>query len=247
MSFLRTTFVSMAIACVSFLGCMEAKPVLADNTSDEQQEIRLSRASTYYVARLDTRRCAYPRCGGIFVSAVNQTLTVCPRGVNESECYLSDIDFSALTKSPDVEGTVRDAIGHDVNTTRAVLQGTMRQGRMGYGTLVVQMAWVATDRLPIVGDFFRAWDNGVVCVAAPCPSWDQEYLNRGVTMSFHGLLLDDVPGHADDSTFTGPALLSEYGMIVAGNNVVVEDAGPAGEGIFLDASQVFFPVVRRGR
>ena len=65
--------------------------------------------------------------------------------------------------------------------------------------------------------------------------------------SFHGLLLDDIPRHADDSTYTGPALRSEYGMIVAGNNVVVEDAGPAGEGIFLDASQVFFPVVSRGR
>jgi hypothetical protein len=204
---------------------------------------RLPPLSTYYIARLDVRRCAYPMCGGVFVSAVNQALTRCPRGTYERECYVSNVDFSMFAGPRKAIPTVQDAIGYDPGTTRVVFLGTVHPTLLGYGTLRVEMAWVATDAQPISGDFFVTHDSGIVCVAAPCPSYEQELLNRRDSMLFHGLDLSAVPAHADDSTFTSPALRSEYGLIVSGENEVVEVAGPAGQGVYLRASQAFIPVL----
>lgn len=253
MSFLRTSLVQFAVASASLFGCVNTESLETADSADDtgvasgEQVSRLPPNSTYYIARLDMRRCAHPMCGGVFVSAVNQTLTRCPRGSWESECYISTIDFSTFAGSVKVVPAVRDAIGYDKQTTRAVFLGTIHPSLLGFGTLRVQMAWVAIDPEPITGRFFKARDNGIVCVAAPCPIYDQQLLNRGVDMAFHGIDFQDVEAHADDSRFTAPALRSPFGLIVSGENEVVEDAGPAGAATILRASQAFIPMVPLGR
>ncbi|MBK9264584.1 MAG: hypothetical protein IPM54_32960 [Polyangiaceae bacterium] len=254
MSFLRTCLVTLALASASLFGCKSTDSFETGNSVDVDdapdgllQGTRLSTNSTYYIARHDTRRCAAPMCGGIFVSAVNQTTTRCPGGTWEEECYISSIDFSSFAGSTKVVPTVRDAIGYDSSTTRVVLLGTLHPTLLGFGTMRVQMAWVALDQKPITGSFFKARENGIVCVAAPCPSYDEELLNRGTITMFHGIDFRDVEPHADDSTFTGPALRSNYGLIVSGENYQVEDAGPAGDATYLLPSQVFLPMDAPGR
>ena len=254
MSFLRTSLYALVLASNSFLGCEVAETIETGENIGPMQAIEGARIpqqqrariplsrTTYYLARQDTRRCAFPTCGGVFVSAVNQTVTRCPQGTYEEECYVSTLDFSVFDGSIDSESTVKDALGPDLETTRVVLQGTMVPTVRGFDTLRVQMAWIALDSQRISGDFFGTHVNGIVCVVAPCPSYDQEVLNRGTVSSFHGFDFSDVPPHADDSTYTAPALRSPYGLIVAGDNIIDEDAGPGGEGIFLKASQVFIPV-----
>ena len=250
MSFLRISLVELALASALLLGCgnTDSFDVGDSQESGEASDelIVISRtppSSTYYSARLDARRCAYPMCGGIFVSAVNQSLTRCPRGSNERECYVSNVDFSMFSGSRKAIAAVQDAIGYDPGTTRVVLLGTLHPTLLGYGTLRAEMAWVAVDSHRISGDFYEVRDSGIVCVVAPCPSFEQKLLNRGEDMLFHGLDLSDVPAHADDSTFTSPALRSQYGLIVSGENVIVEAAGPAGQALNLVASQAFIPAL----
>jgi hypothetical protein len=251
-SFLRISLVALALASTSLLGCGYTETIETnetDETGTSSQAIFPSPIAlpqpiqaTYYVARKDTRRCAYPNCGGYFVSAVNQTLTRCARGAYAEECYVSKLDFSQFDGPADAETSVPGALGVKYDTTRVVLLGTMHPALLGLGTMRVDMAWIALKPQAITGDFYGARNNQIVCVAAPCPSYDQEFLNRGNVVSFHGFDFSDVPPHAEDSAFTSPALNSLYGMIVTGVNTINEDAGPAGPATILKASQVFIPL-----
>jgi hypothetical protein len=243
-SFLRTSLVVLALASTSLLGCV-SETIEADENIRSSEQPAVGRATitgTYYVARRDTRRCAAPACGGYFVSGVNQALTRCARGAYAEECYVSRLDFSQFGGRPEGEGRVQDAMGIDLDSSRVVLLGTMHPTILGLGTLRVQMAWIALKSQPISGTFYGTWNNGVVCVVAPCPSYDQQVLNRAQVVSFHGLDFGAVPPHDTDSAYTAPALNSSYGLIVAGENVVHDDAGPGGAGTVLHASQVFIPV-----
>lgn len=247
MSFLRTSLVTSVLALTSFLGCDGTETIKTNANSSLMRALRGPRMppdrATYYLARLDTRLCERPACGGIFVSALNQTTTRCPQGTDEEECYVSDIDYSMFDGPADSESAVKDALGPNLETTRVVLQGTMLPAILGFGTFRVNRAWIALNTQPISGEFFGTRFNGVVCVVAPCPSYDQELLNRGTVASFHGFDFTDVPPHDEDSTYTGPALYSSYGLIVAGINIIDEEAGPAGPATNLKASQVFIPVM----
>lgn len=250
MSFLRTSLVVLVFASISVLGCEstgESEIEVNEGSSEIIQGTRMPSLAKYYIARLDTRACAFPTCGGLFVSAVNQTVTQCPRGSYADECYVSKLDFSLWNGADDVAAQVEDALGFDLKRTRVVLLGTMQPAILGSGSLRVQMAWVALDIHDISGSFYNTRVNDLVCIAAPCPSYDQELLNRGEPVPFHGFDFDAVPPHGTDGTYTNPALHSLEGLIVSGENVRVENAGPAGAGTFLQASQVFIPVVVSGR
>jgi hypothetical protein len=249
-SFLRTSLVSLLFSSSSFLGCGFAEPIETGEIEASPAQLQVTRephSATYYIGRVDTRRCAFPMCGGFFLSAVNQRQTRCPRGTLSDECYVSNLDFSRFDGSTESEAVIRDAMGFDLKTTRVVLRGTLQPAILGAGSLRVDMAWIATDTQEVWGTFYKTWVNGVVCVAAPCPSYDQEILNTGRDVSFHGFDFDAVPAHSSDGTYTVPALNSKYGLIVAGENEVVDNAGPAGQGIFLKASQVFIPVLVKTR
>jgi len=232
----------LVASSVLFSGCLgSAEP---EETSKAAWGAEALSLATYYTARIDVRRCAFPRCGGVFVSAVNQDLTVCADGTVAPECYVAELDTSGVSPA---RVNVRDAIGTRRETTRVVLFGDLGVGRTGLGSLFVRMAWIAPKSTRLRGDFFRVVNNGVVCVAAPCPSYDEEYLNFGVAMPIHGYLLTEAPGSTEDEEKAFMATVSTQGLLVAGTNVLVQDAGPAGPGIFVQASQYFLPLAMRTR
>ncbi|MDI3288894.1 DUF6748 domain-containing protein [Polyangium sp. 15x6] len=224
-----------------FAGCLGSDVSEApEATAEHEADISFA---TYYIARRDLRRCAYPSCGGFFISAVNQDKTVCADGTTAEECYVADIQFSSLLQLAGVEGTIREAIGVQRQSTRAVLFGDLFPGQSGLGSLSLRFAWVALENADLRGGFHRVWHNGVVCVAAPCPSFDQEHLNTGAVRTIHEIDLKEVPGNGRDDFDSGRALFSTLGMILTGQNVTIEDYGPAGDAIVLQATQGFLPVI----
>ena len=236
---------TLLAACLAFApifaGCLDSDaPEALEVTAEHEADISFS---TYYIARRDVRRCAYPQCGGFFLSAVNQDKTVCADGTSGDECYVADIQFSSILRLAGVEGTIRDAIGMQRSTTRAVLMGDLFPGRTGLGSLSVRFAWVALEPTELTGSFYRVTHNGVLCVAAPCPSYDQEFLNSGAVRTFHEVALNEVPGSGRDEFDSGRALFSQLGLIVAGQNVTVEEYGPAGDATVLRARQAFLPII----
>jgi hypothetical protein len=222
---------------------------LAPSAPEESLELGETEQSvssaTYYTARIDVRRCAYPMCGGIFVSAVNQEWTTCADGTVAKECYVAELDLAPVLGERSSEaGFVRDAIGPNRETTRIVLLGDLDAGSTGHGKLLVRMAWLAPENLALRGRFYRVVHNGIVCVAAPCPSFDEEYLNAGTVNVIHEVNLQEVPVPDEQR---GEALQSVYGphgLIIVGRHALVRDAGPAGPGVFLNASQFFAPLAR---
>ncbi|MDI1481608.1 DUF6748 domain-containing protein [Polyangium sp. y55x31] len=225
-----------------FAGCLGSDVFEApEATAEHEADISFA---TYYIARRDLRRCAYPSCGGFFVSAVNQEKTVCADGTSAAECYVADIQFSSILQLAGVEGTIREAIGVQRESTRAILFGDLFPGQSGLGSLSLRFAWVALETADLRGGFHRVWHNGVVCVAAPCPSFSQEFLNAdGAVRTIHEIDLKEVPGNGRDDFDSGRALFSTLGMILTGQNVVIENYGPAGDATVLQATQGFLPII----
>src|SRR5688500_12601665 len=93
------------LSFVAFAGCGAPDDAVndvveSDQISDEGKEDSLSSTSTYYTVRQDLRRCIYPLCGGAWVKRANQDWTHCADGSWANECYVAEINLSALGLSP---------------------------------------------------------------------------------------------------------------------------------------------------
>lgn len=223
---------------------LDPKQGLEEDTAENAEAIT---TATYFTARADVRRCAAPACGGYFVAAVNQAQTECADGTLQSECYVSDLDLTWFRYNAFGQTALRDAIGARREDTRVVLFGDLDQGSNGFGTLIVRSAWIAPQRVAIVGDFYKTKFNNLVCVVAPCPSFDAETLNLDAVQQIHEVDLDETRGSERDEQEASRALFSRGGLIVAGKLAVVPDYGPAGAATVLEGSQFFLPVSRRSR
>ena len=73
-------------------GPAQAQSTASDSTSAESMLI---------VTRVDTRKCAYPQCGGYFVKAVNVARTRCADGTLQKECHAVQLNTLALGWSPE--------------------------------------------------------------------------------------------------------------------------------------------------
>ena len=192
--------------------------------------------SYFKISAVDTRRCAFPYCGGYFVSEVNRARTTCADGVARESCYVAEIDLAALGLRDDVEGELR--------ATNAVFLGEIarRTDVPRLGNLRVGAAWQAPTPGPITGAMVRVDDNGLRCIAYPCPSIDQQQVNGRLVRAIHDVELRFAPGTDDDRDEAGAAIYSGAGLLVVGRNVVIQNAGPAGDAVVLLARRYFLPV-----
>lgn len=195
------------------------------------------RESYFLIVSRDLRRCASPYCGGYFISLANQKTTQCPNGRSGATCYVSSVDLSAIGLDPGQASAVLE--GNTVVRGRIV----PRRGFPGIGDLVGRAAWRApTDPRP-TEPLYRAEFNGTVCITFPCPSIDQSRLNTAELQTVSEVDLTSAPGTDQDRAEGQDAIFSGgQGLIVSGHNVVVENAGPAGDANLLQAEQFFLPV-----
>ncbi len=110
-------------------GCTGATAPVHEEPLAGEEELSLAKADgaegalwTYYViTRRDTRRCAAPACGGLWMRRVNQPDTKCADGSWRTECYVATIDWSRAGFSDS------DAAGADAaaQALRAVVRGKL--------------------------------------------------------------------------------------------------------------------------
>lgn len=190
------------------------------------QAASVDSGTTYYILRRDVRRCAFPMCGGYFVSRVNRSLTRCFNSKYMKECYVAEIDWNGR---PQIE------------THGALLRGRIapksysKFGKLG--EFRVTESWQAPRDKNATGVFYRVIDRGVRCITHPCLTHHETKLNSigqrhiaGVDLSGAGAN-DSAVSQATDSMTTAD------GIIVAGSHVPV--TGPAGKAIMLKASQFY--------
>jgi Domain of unknown function (DUF6748) len=186
----------------------------------------LASTSTYFAVRRDLRRCASPRCGGYFVSRVNQRRTRCPDGQQMTECYVAEIDWSGHSQTEPNRLLIRGD-----------LQSRSYRGVGRFGLLRVREVWeAASDKLPS-GDFFRARDRGVRCITHPCLSHHEARLNTAASRNIAGVELNGVGASDDRMSEAFKAMTSPDGIIVSGSHKQV--SGPGGREVTLEASQFY--------
>jgi hypothetical protein len=92
-----------SILLVPLFGCGGSTPA---STTQRAATAAAAAAETFYSARPDLRDCDAPACGGLFLSALNQTTTLCADGVSRSECYVAEVDIGGKPDRRFVDGGV---------------------------------------------------------------------------------------------------------------------------------------------
>jgi hypothetical protein len=199
--------------------------------------------SSYYLARPDPRLCPSPKCGGLWVRLVNESRTTCGNGSVQRECYVAVVHLSSL----DLGERRAVRLGQLITAGRALVRGKLVPEGIGDFTLdglVVSEIWTASSsaRKP-TGTFRKLTDNGVRCVTEPCFTIHAATLNgpRHVEVSDVDLAASGAPPAERSAALRR---ISKQGLIAAGRVVRVPDAGPAGPGRTVVASQFYVRATR---
>ena len=181
----------------------------------------LASTSSFYSFRRDLRRCASPRCGGLFVKLVNQSRTRCADNRFRPECYVGTVDWGGQNQ-PDSD--------------RALLRGTIRP-RGEFGLFRVSEVWQAASANRPGGTFYRVRDRGLRCIAAPCPTHHEATLNSTASRNIAGVDLAGAGATDNSLSEANAAMTLRDGILIAGNHSPV--TGPAGRSVMLKATQFY--------
>lgn len=199
-----------------------------------EQGITVDGAVTHFTLTRDARKCAYPRCGGYWVKAVNRLRTTCADGQRRAECYVAELQSSSLSE---------DEIGAIAATPEQYLAGGVMapcaSGMCGeFSALDLSDLRIGHSESTPNGLFFRAVDNGTRCITHPCKSIDVQVLNWDLPaiavaeVSLDGVTTDPTDGY-DQLTQSG-------GLLFAGRVSSVQ--GPAGTALALKATEYYLPL-----
>jgi hypothetical protein len=195
--------------------------------------------SSYYLARADPRLCPSPMCGGLWVTLVNRTRTTCGDGTRRKECYAAEADLTALP----VDEKSRVLLARAIVEGRALARGMLVSGRVEafpeLATLVVSEVWTASSSQNRGrGVFHKLRDRGVRCITTPCFSVHAAALNSGrhVNVSEIDLTPSGAPARERRSALQH---LPHVGLITTGRVVLDHNAGPAGPGRTIVATQFY--------
>ncbi|MCA9609782.1 MAG: hypothetical protein KC619_29490 [Myxococcales bacterium] len=184
-----------------------------DLASDEGAlRVASAESSTYYTATRDYRRCAWPFCGGFWVSEVNHAETTCPDGSTAEACYVTDLDLEGLALNE-----------RDADDLRGALDTTIFRGEIGsafvadrdIAVFVVSEAWQPLTEGAPVGDFFKVVDNGIRCITTPCYTQEAAFLNYPWWFTLDQLETRRVDA-TDEELATAFETLATDGILVAG-------------------------------
>jgi hypothetical protein len=179
---MRDGAIALAVSLLTLTGCAQ------DESSDQTDPASAPQAvtglagevSTFYKTRPDTRRCAWPACGGTWVSRVNKPTTLCADGAYRAECYVVEVQNSAGLD--DWEWDAARAKPHIVRADMVALATPV-----GYGALRASEIWDAYDAEPAGATYYQITDKQIRCFANPCFSLREATLNKTSATNLSGM------------------------------------------------------------
>lgn len=175
-------------------------------------------AFTFYNLIADTRACSLNSpgdCGtGFFVSRANRSTTQCGRGPAQSQCKVTEIDWSG-TAFPD---SVAKGYEDGLRESRPLLvKGTVvpAANDAGLSFAVTEVWWTENPEF-VDGVFTLVKDNGIRCVRAPCPSLTERRLNSNLSAQITGLDFDASGEEQERIDLARDQLYGTDGLIVVG-------------------------------
>jgi hypothetical protein len=245
---LHFAFLSIPLVAFPFLaGC-------AGDTEDSSDEVEInsseadlsgSAANYFQVTRRDMRKCAAPACGGFFVKLVNQPTTLCADGKKAAECYVSTVDLGGVGLSQHEQDSVRTAVESGKALVKAKAYKRRWTGQW-VGSLRATEAWLGATGSTADGTVYRAADNGIRCIKAPCPSTTVSALNQSDSHNVVDVKLDQTAVPADQATLerARAALATKDGLLVAGGLAMPKCVPNANCGPWVSATEFYFRVTR---
>jgi len=200
---MKTNIAAIAIASTLAGACDESEstPVSIEDVTALESRVAELPANVkdhhgYFRVRQDLRACAYPACGGWFLSEVNYDLMVCPEGDVADECYVPEL------LSPEGVAIEDGDLLHGEFGTADILGDT-------WGTFDADFAYASALENPWpFGSHDLIFNTGIVCIVAPCPSTALAHLNSDFGLeSFDWLFWG---ADADEDAILEAAFSAEY-------------------------------------
>jgi hypothetical protein len=202
----------------------------------------------FQVTRRDFRKCISPLCGGWFVKRVNEAKTLCANGTRQADCYVSSIELKGVGLSAREEADFRAALESGKALIKARTYKKKFAGQF-IGTLKANEAWLGATGSAADGTFYRAADNGIRCIQAPCPSTTAYTLNKPANQSHNVIAvhLENTQIPADQATLNRAqnALGTTEGILVAGGVALPKCLPGSNCGPFVSASEFYLRVITR--
>jgi len=239
--FRSMTLAALPLLALSFIPACAASStddeLLADSTDDAALDGKADApdgAYTYYAITADMRKCAFPMCGGYFLARVNRTTTTCASGSTAESCYTPVLDWTEAHLDASIQDKLLGA-AHKTDGTFALVRGRFAKKNTttpqpALGKFIVTEAWVAEGPNAPEGVFAKVEQNGVRCIAAPCPSLTEKGLNTGNTANIADL--DFSPSGLTDRQIEGfvEQYVAPQGIIVVGDRYTFKISGRSGKG-----------------
>jgi len=206
---------------------------------------------TTYIVKPDYRKCAFPLCGGWFLTPVNQyslhleteddayqNAALLPNSI-----YVSYINYKRLGLTGKQIAELETAI----RSEQALLRGTVSNAPGNIitrtKTLIANGAWVGANKNTPVGPYLKISSTGIVCITTPCPYFKAALINSNYTSEFHELSLEKATLDREQEAQAWQAI-STNGLVITGTTYEStgfdETGAVPGKGIGIAATKVFF-------
>ena len=231
---LALTSLSIIPACASSDTDDELLADSADEAALDGKADAPDGAYTYFAIARDFRRCASPYCSGWWLDRVNRTTTTCANGSTAERCYTPELDWSESGLDAGQQAKLL-ARAEKLGGEFALVRGRFAKKNLttpvpSLGRFIITEAWVAEGENAPSGVFARVTQNGIRCIAAPCPSLTEKGLNTANTANIADL--DFAPSGLTDRQVDG--FIEQYtapgGIIIAGDRYTFSISGRSGKG-----------------
>jgi hypothetical protein len=223
---------SSAAAAPGTGGSASIDPAAPDGTATSAT----SAASAYFSIRADLRKCAYPMCGGWFLSRLNSSTTQCHDGSTATSCYTPVLDWTNSGLDDTQQAALSEAANHAARSpgVYAIVLGQFARTNTTpdptLGRFVISEAWVSDGDGVSSGTFVKVQDNGLRCFAAPCPNLTETTLNTSQTTNIAEV--DWTPSGLTEAQIEdcNQDMYGPDGLVIAGDRYTTTVNGTAAKG-----------------
>lgn len=197
-----------------------------------------------YIVKPDYRKCAFPMCGGWFLTPVNQySLTLqtedeayASAALLPNSIYVAYINYKRMGLTAKQIEELQAAI----RAEQALLKGNVD---VRSKTLIATNAWVGANKNTAVGPYLNVTSTGIVCITTPCPYFKANVINTNYSTEFHDLSFEK-SGLDDNQILQAWTAISTGGLVLTGTRYAStgfdETGAPPRTGIGIAATKVFF-------
>jgi hypothetical protein len=216
-----------------------------------------TRTTITYSIKPDLRKCAFPLCGGWFLTPVNQYSlhlqtedeAYASSSILPNSIYVAYINYKRLGL------TERQILEFETYAyaSQALLSGNIvttpnSASPNGFGTspsflppktltLIASGAWTGANKTVALGPYLKVTSSGIVCVTEPCPYYIANVINSATHINFDELSLAKAELTREQEALAWRAVATK-GLVMTGVKYVSQ--GHVGTGLGISATKVFF-------